>query len=245
MYWNIFSMFFFITITQQGDKMKNILVIGDTHIPFEKKGYLEFCKRIYKECNCTEVVHIGDLVDNHAISYHEHDPDLWSPIKEMEEADKILKKWFKAFPKVKLCRGNHDKLVDRKAKTVGLPRRCFKAYREIWNLPDEWEDGFSFIINRVKFQHKGKGGKNGPLNTAIANRISTVVGHNHSTGVGVQHSANELDAVFGMNVGCGIDRHKLAFAYGEDFLDKPFVSCGVVSYSRRGTNATVYPMEMR
>ena len=221
--------------------MKNVLVIGYTHIPFEKKGYLEFCKRIYKECNCTEVVHIGDLVDNHAISYHEVCPDGYSPKHEMEKADVILKKWFKAFPNVKLCRGNHDILVSRKGKTAGLPDRCFKPFREIWNLPDGWKDDFQFIIRDVCYTHTCLGGKNGALKTAIANRMSTVAGHWH-TNASVQYSANERDIIFGVAVGCGIDRHKYAFDYGRQFKEKQIVSCTVISYSKRGINPTVYTM---
>ena len=98
-------------------KRENVLVIGDTHIPFEHRNYLEFCREIQTRCKCATVVHIGDLVDNHSISYHEHDPDGWSPRHEMEETDKHLIPWFKAFPRLKLCRGNHDCLVDRKGKT--------------------------------------------------------------------------------------------------------------------------------
>ena len=102
----------------------SILVIADCHIPFEQPGYLEFCLEIYNRCKCDIVVHIGDLVDNHAISYHEHDPDGWSPANEMKEVDNHLEDWFKAFPELYLCRGNHDNLVDRKGKTVGLPSRA-------------------------------------------------------------------------------------------------------------------------
>ena len=65
----------------------NVLIIGDSHLPFEHRNYLEFCKGIQQRCKCKKVVHIGDFVDNHAISYHEHDPDGWSPANEMEEAD--------------------------------------------------------------------------------------------------------------------------------------------------------------
>ena len=36
------------------------------------------------------------------------------PKDEMEEADRHLKDWFKAFPEVFLCRGNHDNMADRK-----------------------------------------------------------------------------------------------------------------------------------
>lgn len=223
---------------------KNILVISDTHAPFIKEGYLEFCQRIHKELKCTEVIHIGDLVDNHAISYHEHDPNGWSPADEMEETDKVLRKWFKAFPSVKVCRGNHDHLQDRKGKTVGLPARCFKDFRDIWQLPKGWKDDFSFVIDGVKYTHgTGYSGRNGHLQCAIDNRMSCVIGHLHST-AGIEYSANEVDCIWGMNVGCGIDKKAYAFDYGRDFKLKPIISCGVVEYTKYGANPRLFRMDI-
>jgi len=223
---------------------KTVLVIADTHLPFEHKDYLAFCKRIYGAYDCNEVVHIGDLVDNHSISYHEHDPDGWSPGEEMEQTDKKLKRWFKAFPEVKLCRGNHDDLVDRKGKTVGLPSRCFKSFRDMWRLPDSWVDDFSFVIGDVIYKHSGSNGKYGHITTACNERMNTVIGHLHSV-AGVEYTASERDIIFGMCVGCGIDRNKYAFAYGKAFPRKPILSCGIVNYHRYGTSAMVIPMKMR
>lgn len=223
--------------------MRNTLVIGDTHEPFCLNGYLEFCQRIGKYYKCQRVVHIGDLVDNNSISYHEHDPNGWSPADEMAETDKKLKKWFKAFPKVYLCRGNHDSLVDRKSKTVGLPRRCFKPFRDMWNLPKEWKDDFSWEFDGVLYTHgTGYSGKYSHVSAAYDNRMSTVIGHTHSTS-GVEYIANTKGLIFGMNVGCGIDEKKYAFEYGKGFRRKPIISCGVVSHTTRGTNATVFPMK--
>jgi predicted phosphodiesterase len=48
-----------------------VLVIGDLHCPFEKEGYLEFCKEQYKKWKCNQVVFIGDIIDNHYSSYHD------------------------------------------------------------------------------------------------------------------------------------------------------------------------------
>jgi predicted phosphodiesterase len=210
-------------------------------MPFEQKGYLEFCLKVQKEEKCGTIVHIGDLVDNHSISYHEADPNAWSPLHEMEETDKHLARWFKAFPKVKLTRGSHDCLVDRKGKTAGLPRRCFKSYRDIWKLPKTWVDGFSFTIDGVIYEHgTGHSGKNAHLNLAIANRASTVMGHSHAF-AGIAYTASEKDCIFGMNVGCGIHRKALAFAYGQDFKNKPIVSCGVVYH---GDNPRLFRMKL-
>jgi predicted phosphodiesterase len=222
----------------------NTLVIGDTHLPFEKKGYLEFCKRIHKHFKCTRVIHIGDLVDNHAISYHESDPDGLSPEDEMKEADEHLKGWFKAFPQVFLCRGNHDRLVDRKCKTSGLPRRCFQEFRDIWKLPKGWKDAFQWEFDNVIYRHgTGFSGKTAHVQSAIELRQSCVIGHIHAT-AGVEYLANEKECIFGMNVGCGIDRHTYAMNYGRDFRRKPVVSAGVVTTTKYGNTAQVIPMDL-
>jgi predicted phosphodiesterase len=220
------------------------LVIGDTHIPFEHKNYLDFCLRIHKARKCSKVVHIGDLVDNHSISYHEHDPNGWSPADEMRIADKHLIRWFKAFPKLLLTRGNHDALLDRKTKTVGLPTRAFKDFRDVWNLPDKWVDDFQFTVNDVIYQHgTGYSGDLAHLNAAKNNRMNTVIGHVHHS-LGVEYSANEKDCIFGCAVGCGIDRHSYAFEYGRAFKKKPILGCAVIEYTKYGSNAVVYKMEM-
>ena len=223
---------------------KNVLVVADPHIPFEHKDYLKFCKRIEKAFKCTEVVCTGDLVDNHAISYHEHDPDGWSPADEMKEADKHLRKWYKAFPKVKLCRGNHDRLIDRKSKTVGLPSRAFKDFREIWRFPNGWIDDWSFVIGDVLYTHGTKySGRFAHCKAAEDNRMSTVIGHLHSV-AGVEYSANSRDIIFGMCVGSGIDHKAYAFSYGVESRHKPIVACGVVNYNKHGTVGKVIPMEL-
>lgn len=219
----------------------NIIIIGDTHLPAVKRGYLDFCVDTQKEYKCGTIVHIGDIVDNHSITYHEHDPDLWSPAGEMKRADRLLKGWFKAFPKLLLCRGNHDAMVDRKGRTVGLPKRVFLPFRDIWNLPKTWVDGFEFTLHGILFKHSGFGGKNAHLRTAIAARQSVVMGHLHSL-LGVEWSVSTKDKVFGMSVGCGIDWKHKAFLYGKDSINKPVVGCGVIL--DRGKLPFVIPMKL-
>lgn len=220
----------------------HVLVIPDTHLPFEKKHHLEFCLEIQKRVKCGTVVHIGDLVDNHAISYHEHDPDGKSPTDEMKLADKKLKLWFKAFPELYLCMGNHDRMADRKSKTVGLPSRVFKPFRDIWKLPKGWDTDFAFEMYGVIYEHgTGYSGDLAHMKAAYNNRQSTVIGHTHSNGA-VGYLANEKACIFGMNVGCGIDRHTYAFAYGADFKKKPILGCGVVT--DKGRFAQFFPMEL-
>lgn len=220
----------------------NVLVIGDSHLPFEHANYLDFCLDIKNRCKCKTIIHIGDLVDNHAINFYDHDPDGKSPKDEMEEADKHLKAWFKAFPKLLLCRGNHDILVDRKAKHVGLPSRAFRAFRDIWNLPKGWRDDFEFIIDNVLYKHgTGFAGRYAHITAAERSRMSTVIGHTHST-LGVEYIVSSRDCIFAVNCGCGIDRKKYAFSYGKDFPRKPVLGVAVVTDN--GKFAQVFAMDL-
>ena len=73
-------------------KERRILVIGDLHCPFELDGYFEFCLETYDRFNCNQVVFIGDLVDSHATSRHETDPDGMSAKTELERAIEDLAK---------------------------------------------------------------------------------------------------------------------------------------------------------
>ncbi len=96
-------------------KKRNILVVGDLHAPFIKEGYLEFCKKVYKEHKCNMVVFTGDVLDSHFSSFHDANPDGMAAGEELTAAIKQLKKWHKAFPKAKVCLGNHDRIAYRKA----------------------------------------------------------------------------------------------------------------------------------
>jgi len=218
----------------------NIGVIADTHLPFERPDYLNFCIEIFDRCKCKTIVHIGDLVDNHAISYFEHNPNGKSPADEMKEVDEHLKRWFGAFPELYLCRGNHDRLVDRQCMTHGLPMRVYKQFREIWNFPLGWHDDYSWEIYGVRYQHgTGFSGQYAHIRVAESNRQSTVIGHTHSSAA-INYLVSENDRIFGMNVGCGIDRKQYCFEYGRDFPKKPVLACGVVT--DKGNYCQVFPM---
>ena len=66
--------------------MSRVLVIGDTHFPFVREDYLPFLVDTYNKYDCDTVVHIGDVVDNHGISYHETEHDAFGVEQEMDLA---------------------------------------------------------------------------------------------------------------------------------------------------------------
>ena len=203
-------------------------IIGDTHFPFVHKDYLAFIKKTFKKYKVNCVVHIGDVVDNHAISYHESDPDGRSSGDEGVAADKVLQEWYRAFPKMHVLLGNHDRLPERKAKTFGLSGRLIKAFAEVWKTPKGWKVYPGEVeIDGVLYTHgTGNSGKNAALNLAMLKMQSLVMGHTHSFG-GVQFVKGK-ENVFGMNVGCGIDDTAYAFEYGKHFRYRPTLGCGIV-----------------
>lgn len=221
---------------------RTIGIIADTHEPYCKEGYRQFCIDTFNTFSVDEVIHIGDEVDNAALSYHEKQSEMPNADTEMEQAQKQMNKWYKAFPDVKVCVGNHSALPFRQATTAGIPKRMLKSYEEIWNAPDGWQWALNWDIDNVLYTHGiGAGGINGALKLASKNRQSTVIGHSHSFG-GVNYAASYRDLIFGMNVGCGIDHQHMAFNYGKDFAQKPTIGCGIVADD--GRTALFIPMDL-
>ena len=51
------------------------LIVPDLHQPFTRDDFLDFCLDTARKYKTKRTVFIGDLVDQHALSYHEHSPD--------------------------------------------------------------------------------------------------------------------------------------------------------------------------
>ena len=208
--------------------MARVLAIPDLHIPFHAPNYLSFLKKVYKHYKCDTVVCLGDELDFHGISFHDHDPDLPSPGDEMKLCFQELKKLYKAFPDVSICTSNHTSRPFRKAFKSGLPSMFIRSYREFMQAPVTWQWKARWVIDNVQYIHgEGFSGKYGALRAAESHRQSTVMGHIHSFG-GVTYSQSHHNRIFAMNAGCLIDPDHLAFAYGKNFPHKPTLGCGVV-----------------
>ncbi len=210
---------------------ERVLVIADTHCPAMHHGYIDFLISIFHKHKCTRVVHIGDLVDWNAISFHEKDPSMPSAADEFVSAAKQVRALHKAFPEVDYLVGNHSALPERKAQSVGLPPEVILNFKTLWGL-DGWTIHPRFtdlVIDNVIYRHgdKEKGGQMSALKNAQAQFKSLVMGHLHAQ-AGINYHANQDDIVFGMNVGCGVDHHHPAMNYGRVYAAKPILGCGVV-----------------
>ena len=199
-----------------------VLVIGDLHEPFCLDSYFDFCLETYHKYNCNRVVFIGDLLDNHYASYHETDADGLGGADELELAISRLKKWYKAFPVADVTLGNHDVIISRKAQTSNVPSKWIKAYKDVLETPN-WNYVHRLEIDGVQYIH-GIGSK--AHIRSVKDMQSVVQGHHH-TDCYVQWKVGANSRVFGMQVGCGINKDSYAMAYGKWF-PKPAIACGVV-----------------
>lgn len=199
-----------------------MLVIGDLHEPFCIDGYLEFCQEQYDRFNCNQVVFIGDIIDNHYSSYHETDPDGMGGGKELTFAKKKIAKWNRAFPKAWVIIGNHDRIIMRKAQTSNIPKEWIKSYKEVLNTPD-WNFVDRLEIDEVQYIH-GEAGK--ADRKCLTDMMSTVQGHYHSECY-TKFYVGQSFKLFGMQVGCGIDKDSYAMAYAKRGK-KPIIGCAVI-----------------
>ena len=67
-------------------RYSRILVIPDQHFPYNHIDIFKFLSAIKKRFKPDKVVNVGDEVDCHSFSMHDHDPDLPSPRDEMGHA---------------------------------------------------------------------------------------------------------------------------------------------------------------
>jgi metallophosphoesterase superfamily enzyme len=207
--------------------------------------FLRFLKKIEDEYSCSRVVHLGDMVDWHAISYHERDPSMPSAQDEYRKAKKQVKKLHAAFPKLDYMMGNHCALPQRKARTAGLLDDMMVSFEDFWGL-DGWtvHPRYAKIeIDGVQYRH-GDSGKAGQF-PAFANSQtefkSVVQGHFH-TAAGVRYHSNENNLVFGMQVGCGATPNHPAMNYAKVYSNRPILGCGVIL---EGKVAIFEPMPMK
>jgi len=203
-------------------EISNVLVIGDLHEPFCLDSYLDWCLEQYHTYNCTEIVFIGDVIDNHYSSYHETSADGMGGLDELELAIKRISRWYDAFPKATVIIGNHDRIIMRKAQTSAIPSKWIKSYKEVLEVPN-WNFVERYEKDDVQYIH----GEGGTARTKCrADMMNTVQGHLHTQAY-TEHYVGKNFRVFGTQVGCGINHKSYAMAYAK-YGKRPAVGCAVI-----------------
>jgi metallophosphoesterase superfamily enzyme len=204
-----------------------VLVIGDVHEPVAHPGYFDFIVDMADRYNPSRIVFIGDIVDNHACSFHAHHPMCPGPQDELEMMIRGVQKWHRAFPKATVTIGNHDERPGRLAEAANIQYDWLRTYNEVFGSHG-WEWVEEAVIDDVYYFHGTAHGGVHPAYNKMKNLgMSVVMGHTH-TQMGVKYQASPVKLTFGMDTGCGVDRLAWAMAYGSKMRLKPALGCGVV-----------------
>jgi predicted phosphodiesterase len=202
-------------------------VIGDPHIPVCRAGYLDFCTDTFEKYHCDRIVCIGDLIDWHGISFHARQPECPGPSDEYHMALEEVQKWYKRFPNLYWCIGNHDERPARLAQTVSIPEFMLVPYIQIWGV-EGWTLDYEFKFDDTVFLHgTGTSGIHPAWNKMNKRRESIVMGHCHSR-AGVKWGANRNKRFFGVDTGCGVDDRTYQFAYGKHLDERSMLACAVI-----------------
>ena len=198
------------------------------HLPYQHKDAIQFLKEIKKEFKPDKIVNIGDLLDFHAISMHDSNPDLYSAGMELDKAKEYIKILEDIFPEVIEVDSNHSSLVYRRALKYGMSKQFLKPYGEFLGTRKwKWVDDLTLTMSngqRCFFTH---GRSADVLKVSQTMGMSAVQGHYHTKFL-ISYWANPDNLFFAMNVGCLINQKSMAFSYAKNFKTRFILGCGII-----------------
>lgn len=218
------------TNTMTWDYTKHtVLCISDAHIPHHHPDMFSFLLALKKKYKPDLVVSMGDLGDFHALSYHDHIPELDSSAKELEQLQKYARQLERIFPEMLIISSNHGDLPLRKAVSHGIPKALFRPFNDIYDVGAGWLfiDDLTIETAGHPDLHFTHGLKKNGLQIAQQRGQRVVQGHYHTT-LAVEYAGNPHQLLWAMATGCLIDRKSLAFAYDKLSLNRPLIGTGVV-----------------
>ena len=206
-------------------KKVNRLIVGDVHLPYTHKNYLQFCISVYKKYNCSEVSFTGDIIDSHFASFHQTSTQTDGKF-ELTMAIEQVKGWYEAFPNATITLGNHDLIIARKAEDAGIDKRWVRNLNEVLGCPD-WTFEEQFVHDNVLYTH-GTGCSGKGIMKRVQNwGTSMVQGHVHTQSF-IDYTASLNDLKFGLQSPCGIDYKSFAYGYAKFHTAKPILGCAVI-----------------
>ncbi len=205
-----------------------VLVISDLHIPYHHKDSFDFLREIKKQFKPDFVVNIGDLLDFHAISFHEHNPDLPSIGDELTISKDYIKELESIFPNVTEVHSNHSSLVYRRAIKYGMSAQFLRPYGEFLGTKKwQWVDDLKLQMCNGKSVYFTHGKSADVLKVSQTMGMCCVQGHYH-TKFSIGYWANPDGLYWGMQVGCLINQKSMAFSYAKNFSTRFVLGCGII-----------------
>lgn len=210
-----------------------VLIIPDLHFPYCHPDSLDFLHKLKVKLNPTRVICLGDELDYHALSFHDHDPDLDSSGKELVLSLGYIDTLHELFPKMDLLDSNHGSMAYRKQKHHGMPRHLLKSYNEVLCVPKEdWEWHNQLVITLPNGEDVLIGHFFGSdvLKASVALGMSIIQGHAHSQ-FELRYWQNHKGLHFAITSACLIDDKSLAFAYNKLQIKRPIMGATFIEDS--------------
>lgn len=208
---------------------KSILLISDLHAPYWHRDTVSFLKALKTRYKPDKIISVGDEIDAHSMSFHEHNPDLLSPGKELEKAIELLQTLYTLFPVVDLMESNHGSMVYRRGILSGLPKHVFKSYQDVIAAPKGWR-WHSHLVTKMSsgqslYTCHSKG--TDVLRVSQAMGMCVAQGHHHER-FELRYWQSEFGLFWGMSVGCMINDAELCYEYNKINLRRPILGHAII-----------------
>ena len=212
--------------------MSNILVVPDTHYPFQHIGITDFVRDAIRQYDIDEVLFTGDILDQYASSLFKKSPYAKSASDELKAAQKDLKKLYKAIGDLptRIVLGNHDNRHLKRGMEVNLPNEMMLGLKQLIEAPAHYKFGSKFKLpGNIHTEHgEGYSGQSAPLSLIRNIRTNVIIGHLHSQ-FSITYNSNGDMTLWALIAGCMIDVDSYAFQYGSTMKDKPVCGLSVIS----------------
>ena len=219
-----------VLIRQINAKGKKVLIIPDLHCPYHHSDSFNFLLAVKKKFTNKNsiIINLGDEIDNHAISFHKSESELFSAGHELEMACKFLQQLNKIFHKMFLLESNHGSLIFRRLKHEGIPIRVLKELNDIYGVTGwTWHHDIKLTTKHDLPTYLCHG-KSSPYNKLAKDvGMNAIQGHFHGKFELTWFKSPTIER-YNIFSGCLIDWNSLAFAYGKNNIPKPILGCVVI-----------------
>lgn len=208
-----------------------ILVLGDLHIPYVLWDALAAAHDFSKWYKPDVIIQVGDLTDQGAWSRFDKDTDQPNPHDEWLALEDQLHAVHRLFgtktPWLQL-EGNHCRRIMHRATGAGIPKQLVRTMDELfpfknwkWHISDD-----PLIVDGIAFVHGDESAGSGIIKARRTGR-SLVQGHDH---IAYLEYIDTYDReIFGMSVGCLLDRKTLAARYARRNLGRCWIGWATIT----------------
>jgi hypothetical protein len=194
---------------------KRVLFISDTHIPYSVRGYLRFLSKLKKTFRPDIVIHGGDEVDFHAISFHKSHAELYSAGHELDKSIREIQEGLhKLFPKLYILESNHGSLIYRRLKHEQIPIRTLKPLDQLYETP-KWSWHEKILLKTAQGDVLAAHGMSGVAGAWMKLTGTSTVEFHYHTKFHITYFKTLIGKKFSMHCGCLADRESMAMAYAK------------------------------